>query len=96
MRDARHLLTRDGERKLDGRVRREGIHASAREEVRRAPCSAEDLQEDGDGRRRERRAIDEEACVVEREVEVQRVVHAPLARIPGSRGVIEWHEVRFG
>ena len=61
---ARGVGGRDREGELDGRVGREGVDAAAREEVRGGLRTAHDLEEDWDGGRDERLAVDEERGAV--------------------------------
>ena len=53
-----------GEGQLDSRVRREDKDRTGREQVRRRLCTAHDLQKNGNRRRREGGAVDEEVRAV--------------------------------
>lgn len=53
-----------GERELNGRVRRQGVDVTGREEVTGSLGAAHDLQQNGSGGRLEGRAVDEEVGTV--------------------------------
>ncbi len=95
VRRARGPGRRDGERQLDRRVRRERVHAPAREQVRRRGRAGEDLEQDGDVRWDEGRAVHEELRPVEREGEVERVVDAAGHSGAGRSEVRERDEARL-
>ncbi len=72
-----------GEGDLDGRVLRERIDATGRQEVLGGLRAAQDLQEDGDGGRNKGGIVDEEVRGVETKGHVEGQVDTALLRSAG-------------
>ena len=79
-----------GDRELDGRVPRKTVHAARRKEVPCVLSTAQNLKEDGDSGRRERRVVDEEVGAVKVESHVDSHIDTALSSDARLQG--RWYE----